>query len=126
MRFYFEPEPFNGMTDMMSVQSVGQWGDNFFIVEAESEEEATQKLLNMLEKRVVNGLVRLATEEESKEFEEAQYQDWRDCESARRIAEAFKEDRLKRPQEYEELSKRWRQFKEKLQKEKESENEKEK
>jgi len=127
MRFYFEPEPFNGMTDMMSVQSVGQWGDNFFIVEAESEEEATQKLLDMLEKRVLTGLVRLATEEESKEFEEAQYQDWRDCESARRIAEAFKEDRLKRPQEYEELSKRWRQFQEELQKEREKEsNEKEK
>jgi hypothetical protein len=127
MRFYFEPEPFNGMTDMMSVQSVGQWGDNYFIVEAETEEEATAKLLYLLEKRVLNGSVRPATEEESKEFEEFQYQDWRDCENAARIAEAFKEDRLKRPQEYEELSKRWRQFQEELQKEREKEsNEKEK
>jgi hypothetical protein len=94
MRFYFEPEPFNGMTDMMSVQSVGQWGDNYFIVEAETEEEATAKLLYLLEKRVLNGSVRPATEEESKEFEEEQYQAYRDSESAARIARGFTRDLL--------------------------------
>lgn len=120
MRFHIEPEPFSGMTDYMSVQSVGQWGDNYFTVEADSEEEAVQKLLDMLEKRVLTGSVRVATEEESEEFEEAQYQDWRDCESARRIAEKFKEDLAKKtPQEIEEDRKRWRQFQEKLQKERE-------
>lgn len=128
MRFYFRPEPFSGMTDYMSVQSVGQWGDNFFIVEAESEEEAVQKLLDMLKKRVLTGSVRLATEEESEEFEEAQYQDWRDCESAARIAQKFKEDLAKRtPQEIEEHRKKWEKFNEKLEKmRKELRDEKEK
>lgn len=130
MRFYFEPEPFTGMTDMMSVQSVGQWGDNFFIVEAETEEEATAKLLYLLEKRVLDGSVRLATEEESKEFEEFQYQDWRDCENAARIAQQFKEDLAKRtPQEVDEDRKKCEKFNEDLQKtrrERELENEKEK
>lgn len=72
MRFYFEPEPFTGMTDMMSVQSIGEWGDNYFVIEAESEAEATAKMLNLLEKRVLDGQIRPATEEESKEFEEEQ------------------------------------------------------
>jgi hypothetical protein len=92
MRFYFEPEPFTGMTDMMSVQSVGVWGDNYFVIEAESEAEATAKLLNLLEKRVLDGRVRPATEDESKEFEEEQYQAYRDSESAARIARNFQRD----------------------------------
>ena len=33
MRFYFEPEPLTGMTDVISVQSVGVWGDNYFVIE---------------------------------------------------------------------------------------------
>ena len=92
MRFYFEPEPFTGMTDVMSVQSVGVWGDNRFVVEAETEAEATAKLLNLLEKRVLDGQVRPATEDESKEFEEEQYQAYRDSESAARIARNFQRD----------------------------------
>lgn len=117
MRFHIEPEPFSGMTDYMSVQSVGQWGDNYFTVEADSEEEAVQKLLDMLEKRVLTGSVRMATEEESEEFEEAQYQDWLDCENAARIAQKFKEDLAKRtPQEVEEDRKKWEKFQESLQK----------
>ena len=72
MRFYFEPEPFTGLTDAMSVQSVGVWGDNFFVVEAETENEAREKLLDLLEKRVWDGEVRPATEDESKEFEKWQ------------------------------------------------------
>ena len=40
MRFYFEPEPFTGMTDVIDVQSVGVWGDTFFVIEAETEDEA--------------------------------------------------------------------------------------
>jgi hypothetical protein len=94
MRFYFEPEPFTGMTDMLSIQSVGVWGDNYFVIEAESEAEATAKLLNLLEKRVLDGRIRPATEEESKEFEEEQYQAYRDSESAARIARGFTRDLL--------------------------------
>jgi hypothetical protein len=92
MRFYFEPEPFTGMTDVMSVQSVGVWGDNRFVVEAETEAEATAKLLSLLEKRVLDGQVRPATVEESKEFEEEQYQAYRDSESAASIARDFQRD----------------------------------
>jgi hypothetical protein len=99
MRFYFEPEPFTGMTDMMSVQSVGMWGDNYFVIEAESEAEATAKLLNLLEKRVLDGRVRPATEDESKEFEEEQYQAYRDSESAARIARNFQRDIQQRESE---------------------------
>src|SRR5579863_7732250 len=82
MRFYFEPEPFTGMTDVLSIQSVGVWGDNYFVVEVESEAEATAKLLNLLEKRILDGRVRPATEEESKEFEEEQYQAYECSENA--------------------------------------------
>jgi hypothetical protein len=99
MRFYFEPEPFTGMTDMMSVQSVGVWGDNYFVIEAESEAEATAKLLNLLEKRVLDGRIRPATEEESKKFEEEQYQAYRDSESAARIARNFQRDIQQRESE---------------------------
>ena len=52
MRFYFEPEPFTGMTDVISVQSIGMYGDNYFVIEAETEDEAREKLLDLLEKRV--------------------------------------------------------------------------
>jgi len=84
MRFYFEPEPFTGMTDVISVQSVGVWGDNYFVIEAESEAEATAKLLNLLEKRVLDGRIRLATEDESKEFEVSQDEAKKSAESAAR------------------------------------------
>jgi len=84
MRFYFEPEPFTGMTDMLSIQSVGVWGDNYFVIEAESEAEATAKLLNLLEKRVLDGRIRPATEDESKEFEVSQDEAKKSAESAAR------------------------------------------
>ena len=92
MRFYFEPMPFTGMRDSMSVQSIGVWGDNFFVVEAETEDEARQKLLDMLEERVWDGQVRLATEDESKEFDKS-------LDDAKRTHEMvdrwIEEDRLK-------------------------------
>jgi len=76
----------------MSVQSIGVWGDNFFVVEAETEDEARQKLLDMLEERVWDGQVRLATEDESKEFDKS-------LDDAKRTHEMvdrwIEEDRLK-------------------------------
>jgi hypothetical protein len=71
VRFYLEPMPLTGLTDATSVQSIGVWGDNFFVVEAETEDKAREKLLD-LEKRVWDGEVRPATEDESKEFEKWQ------------------------------------------------------
>jgi hypothetical protein len=67
MRFYFEPDFLTG-TDVISVQAIGM-GDNRFVIEAETEDEATEKLLDWLEKRVSQGEVRPATEDEAKEFE---------------------------------------------------------
>jgi hypothetical protein len=89
MRFYFEPEPLTGMTDVISVQSVGVWGDNHFVVEAETEDEAREKLLDLLEKRVWHGQVRPATEDEAKEFEQWQNEAYKDHESALRVLELF-------------------------------------
>ena len=86
MRFHFEPMPLTGMADVISIQSVGVWGDNHFVVEAESEAEATAKLLNLLEERVLDGKVRPATEDESKEFEEEQYRAYESSENAARWA----------------------------------------
>ena len=60
------------MTDVISIQAIGMTGDNCFVIEAETEEEATQKLLDLLEKRVLQAWVRPATEDEAKEFEECQ------------------------------------------------------
>ncbi|MGB2664919.1 MAG: hypothetical protein WAK48_13005 [Candidatus Acidiferrum sp.] len=89
MRFYFEPQPFTGITDVMSVQAIGEWGDNRFVIEAETEDEAREKLLDLLEKRIWEGEVRPATEDESKEFEESQ-DEAKECrESALRIHEQF-------------------------------------
>jgi hypothetical protein len=74
MRFHFEAMPLTGMTDVMSVQAIGMSGDNRFVIEAETEDEAREKLLDLLEKRVWQGEVRPATEDEAKEFEERQYE----------------------------------------------------
>lgn len=71
MRFYFEPMPFTGMRDSMNVQSIGVWGDNFFVVEAETEDEAREILLDLLTNRVCEGEVRPATEGESEEFDKS-------------------------------------------------------
>jgi hypothetical protein len=73
MRFYVEPDFLSGKTDVLSVQAIGdEWVDKRFVVEAETEDEAREKLLDLLEKRVWQGVVRLATEDEAKEFEEGQ------------------------------------------------------
>jgi SRSO17 transposase len=72
MRFHFETMPLTGMTDVISIQTIGMSGDNRFVIEAETEDEAREKLLDLLEKRVWQGWVRPATEDEAKEFEEWQ------------------------------------------------------
>jgi hypothetical protein len=72
MRFHFETMPLTGMTDVISIQAIGMTGDNRFVIEADTEDEATQKLLDLLEKRVWQGQVRPATEDEAEEFEECQ------------------------------------------------------
>ena len=57
MRFHFETMPLTGLTDVMSVQAIGMTGDNRFVIEAETEDEARKKLLDLLEKRVWQGRV---------------------------------------------------------------------
>jgi len=64
-------------------------GDNRFVIEADAEDEATQKLLDLLEKRVWQGQVRPATEDEAKEFEERQYEAYECHESVDRMHERF-------------------------------------
>lgn len=66
MRFHFETMPLTGRTDVISIQAIE---DNRFVIEAETEDEAREKLLDLLEKRVWQGWVRPATDEESEEFE---------------------------------------------------------
>ena len=68
-------------------------GDNHFVIEAETEEEATQKLLDLLEKRVLQGWVRPATEDEAKEFEEEQHEAYRSAKFTAELVEKFKKDR---------------------------------
>ena len=88
-RFYLEPQPLTGMTDVMSVVSIGMWGENIFVVEAETEDEARDKLLALLIRRVNEGQVRPATEDESKDFETLQQQDFKDHEFAAQLREEF-------------------------------------
>lgn len=89
MRFFFEPEPFTGMSDVMAVQAVGLWGDNTFVVEAETEDEVAEKLLDLLGKRVHEGRIRPATEVEAKEFEKRQWESYALHEDAARIHEDY-------------------------------------
>ena len=92
MRFHFDTMPLSGMTDVMSVQALGVLGDNRFVIEAETEDEAREKLLDLLEKRVWQGEVRPATEDEAKEFEEWQ-DDAKKChEFTTQLIERIKED----------------------------------
>jgi hypothetical protein len=93
MRFYFNTEPFTGMTDAISIQAIGLYGDDRFVIEADTEEEATQKFLDLLEKRVYEGQVRPATEDEGKEFEEAQGEARRIAKFTDELVEKFKKDR---------------------------------
>jgi hypothetical protein len=90
MRFYFNTEPFTGMTDAISIQAIGLYGDDRFVIEADTEEEATQKFLDLLEKRVYEGQVRPSTEDEGKEFEEAQDEAKKTHEWAAEIAAAMR------------------------------------
>jgi hypothetical protein len=92
MRFYFNTEPFTGMRDAISIQAIGLYGDDRFVIEADTEEEATQKFLDLLEKRVYEGQVRPATEDESKEFEEAQGEAYRRGKFLAELVEKFKKD----------------------------------
>jgi hypothetical protein len=89
MRFHFETMPLTGMTDVISIQAIRMSGDNRFVIEAETEDEAREKLLDLLEKRVRQGEVRPATEDEAKEFEERQYEAYELHESATRLHERY-------------------------------------
>jgi hypothetical protein len=88
-RFYLEPDMLTGKTDVMSVQAIGRWGDNIFVVEAETEDEAQEKLRDLLEKRVYEGEVRPATEDEAKEFEVFQREAMEFHEFAARLHEKY-------------------------------------
>jgi hypothetical protein len=92
MRFHFDTMPLSGMTDVISIQAIGMTGDNHFVIEAETEDEATQKLLDLLEKRVLQGWVRPATEDEAKEFEECQDEAYKNGKFAAELVEKFKKD----------------------------------
>ena len=93
MRFYVEPDFLSGKTDVLSVQAIGdEWVTQRFVVEAETEEEAQQKLIDLLVKRVYQGRVRVATEEESKEFETGQYDAYRNERFGDELVKKFKED----------------------------------
>ena len=90
MRFYFEPDMLTGKTDVISIQAIGMWGDNRFVIEAETEDEAIEKFLDLIEKRVYAGQIRPATEDEAKEFEEEQEEAKRCHEAVAKIIEAMR------------------------------------
>ncbi len=92
MRFHFDTMPLSGMTDVISIQAIGMTGDNHFVIEAETEDEATQKLLDLLEMRVLQGWVRPATEDEAEEFELEQKEAKRSHEFTTQLIERIKED----------------------------------
>lgn len=96
MKFHFETMPLSGMTDVISIQAIGMTGDNRFVIEAETEAEATQKLLDLLEKRVWEGWVRPATEDEAKEFEEEQDEAKRSHEAVTKIIEAMRAEGVRK------------------------------
>jgi hypothetical protein len=68
MKFYIEPAAFTGLSDVMDVQAIGRWGDNKFVVDAETQDAAAEKLLDLLVKRMGEGQVRPATDDEAQEF----------------------------------------------------------
>jgi len=92
MRFLFETMQLSGMTDVTSIQAIGMTGDNRFVIEAGTEDEAREKLLDLLEKRVWQGWVRPATEDEAKEFDECQDEAYRNDRFAAELVEKFKKD----------------------------------
>jgi len=90
MRFFVEVPPLTGMADVLDVQFTGQFlGDGDYVVEAATAEEAKEKLLDLLTKRVDSVEFRLATEDEAKAFEERQYDAYEMHESVVRISEKY-------------------------------------
>jgi hypothetical protein len=76
MKFFIETGPLTGLMDVEDVQSIAQvWGDSIFVVEAETEDEAAEKLVALLAKRVGEGQVRPATDGEAEEFAKWQRED---------------------------------------------------
>jgi hypothetical protein len=78
MKFFIEVDPLTGMSDAMDVQAIGrELGDGIYVVEAETEDEATQKLADLLVMRVENAQFRRpATEEEAEAFAERQWESY--------------------------------------------------
>jgi hypothetical protein len=90
MRFFIEVPPLTGMTDVMDVQFIGQFlGDGDYVVEAATEVEAKEKLLDLFTKRVDSVEFRPATEYEAAALEERQYEGYEIHESAVRIHEKY-------------------------------------
>lgn len=75
MKFFIELAPPTGALD---VQWVGMLGDGRFVVEAETYDEAEEKLFDLLTKTMVSVGTRLATEDEAKGFTEQQWTDFLD------------------------------------------------
>lgn len=72
MKFFIEPQPVTGLCDSTDIQSIGGCGNNVFVVEAQTEEEALGKLIDLLVKRVDEGQIRPVTEDEAQECGKAQ------------------------------------------------------
>lgn len=90
MKFSIEVPPLTGMTDLAGVQFIGMFlGDGDYVVEAETEEEAKEKLLDLLTKRVESVEFRQATEEEAKEFAKRQRESYGCHELAAQLHEKY-------------------------------------
>ena len=89
-RFFIEVPPLTGMDDVMDVQLIGRvLGDGEYVVEAETEKGATEKLLDLLAKRVGEGQVRLASDDEAEAFEERQYEGYETKETVARMHKMY-------------------------------------
>ncbi|MGA8407559.1 MAG: hypothetical protein WB680_10315 [Candidatus Acidiferrales bacterium] len=90
MKFFIEVPPLTGMSDVMDVQAIGQLEDGIFVVEAETADEATEKLLDLLSMRVNNAQFRRpATEDESDEFAKKQCESYLLYDDVVRIREKY-------------------------------------
>jgi hypothetical protein len=90
MKFFIETGPLTGNADVMDVVFIGHvWCDSTFVVEAETEDEAAEKLLDLLTKRVCEGQIRPATNEEAEAFTKWQKDDLSCYEFARRSHEKY-------------------------------------
>jgi hypothetical protein len=89
-RFFIEVPPLTGRGDVMDVQFIGRvLGDGDYVVEAETEKEATEKLLDLLATRVGEGQVRLASGDEAEAFEERQYEGYETKETVARMRKMY-------------------------------------